>query len=475
MARWAISNWLNRCRRSSRSRNEWIEGWVSCAVDESWHDNPPKRPRLEEPEPYSSTTHAVGDEDIQFDSVQLWNGNTRAYFFSEGQGFATWYEVNLSHNILKERRYFESLSRKMMVPLDPNRTRPSSGGSDVKDESIKEKLCQKLGIPSCFVTDLYRKTVPASETVPDHPCPVIAADAPIDIQPNMPKSRFYFNEDQLITTLTSERPMQCAQMTRSCPDVQSCLHKGHQIMIGAQKKNPLDMTLELPEQATASQRVTLSCMNIISQPLVPKDVVADTLLDLSTLSSKFVTSHPKILMSKNQNRARKLLKAGCMLLFPPARRDWDKEEIVEFTAKPVSIRWPPRSWKKISADRKLLSVEYAAMTLEANLTSGHIPNIDRGDLIDRYNPLVLPGTSQENGQGPGQDPDPGPFPGTDFNQGHHFDDMIHLAGPVQAHILQEVISPGHHYQGHLIKEGCQDPEPDQDLFLQDALVSIFIP
>ncbi|KAK3598849.1 hypothetical protein CHS0354_008591 [Potamilus streckersoni] len=47
----------------------------------------------------------------------------------------------------------------------------------------------------------------------------------------------------------------------------------------------------------------------------------------------------------------------------------------------------------MSADRKLLSVEYAAMTLEASLTPGHIPNIDRGDLIDRYNPLVLPGTS----------------------------------------------------------------------------------
>ncbi|KAK3609185.1 hypothetical protein CHS0354_013722, partial [Potamilus streckersoni] len=221
----------------------------------------------------------------------------------------------------------------------------------------------------------------------------------------MPKSRFYFNEDQLITTLTSERPMQvlspvsenslsvCTddQILPRCAELPSQGPSDHDT---GPRKNPLDMTLELPGQATGSQRVTLSCMNIISQPLVPKEVVADTPLDLSTLFSKFVTSPPKkILMSKNQNRARKLLKAGCMPLFPPARRDWDKEEIVEFTAGPVSIRWPPRSWKKMSADGKLLSVEYAAMTLEASLTPGHIPNIDRGDLIDRYNPLVLPGTS----------------------------------------------------------------------------------
>ncbi|KAK3590800.1 hypothetical protein CHS0354_038683 [Potamilus streckersoni] len=334
MARWAISNWLNRCRRPSRSMNEWIKGWVSCAVDASRHDNPPKRPRLEEPEPYSPTTPAVGDEDIQFDSVQPGNGSTRAYFFSEGQEFATWYE-------------------KMMVPLDPNHTRPGSGGSEAKDESIKEKLSQKLWIPSYFIISLYRKTISAPETVPDHPCPVMSADAPIDSQPRMPKSRFYFNEDQLITTLTSEKPMQvlspvsenslsvCTddQILPRCAELPSQGPSDHNT---GPEDNPLDMTFELPEQATGSQRLTLSCLNIISQPLVPKDVVADTPLDLSTFSSKFVTS-PPMKSSKNQNRARKLLKAGRMPLFPPARRDWDKEEIVEFTGGPVSIRWPPRS------------------------------------------------------------------------------------------------------------------------------------
>ncbi|KAL3874493.1 hypothetical protein ACJMK2_037502 [Sinanodonta woodiana] len=387
MARWAISNWLNRCKRPSRSRNEWIDGWVSCTMDASQHNIPQKRPRLEEPEPYSPTTPSVGDDDIQLDSVLLGNGNTRAYFFSEGQGFLTWYEIHLSDNVLKERRYFESLSRKLMVSLDPNRNRPSSGGFEIKDEAIKETLCQKLGIPSSFVTSFFRKTVSTSEIVQEYPCPVPAADAAMNCQPTMPESSKCSADNQLATPLTSEKPKRVLTLSRGVEfPIQGNTIEPPNV--------PLDTMTEFSKPVTRSPTIVVSSLNMTSQPIMSKVVALETPLDLSTLPSKAFISPPKMFtMSKNQIRARKLLTTGSMPLFPPARRDWDKEEIVQFTAGPLSILWPPRSWKKMSADRKLLSVEYVAMTLEASLTPGHIPNIDRSDLIDRYNLLVLPGTS----------------------------------------------------------------------------------
>ncbi|KAL3889939.1 hypothetical protein ACJMK2_002255 [Sinanodonta woodiana] len=354
--------------------------WIVRPTD--YHSQPAKM--AQEPEPYSPTTPSVGDDDIQLDSVQLGNGNTRAYFFSEGQGFLTWYEVHLSDNVLKERRYFESL------------------GFEIKDEAIKEKLCQKLGIPSSFVTSFFRKTVSTSEIVQEYPCPVPAADAAMNCPPTMPESSKCSADNQLATPLTSEKPkrvLTSASDTKlsKCMDDQS-LSRGVEFPIQGNTIEPpnvpLDTMMEFSKPVTRSPSIVVSNLNMTSQPIMPKVVAAETPLDLSTLPSKAFKSPSKMFpMSKNQIRAKKLLTTGSMPLFPPARRDWDKEEIVQFTARPLSIRWPPRSWKKMSADRKLLSVEYVAMTLEASLTPGHIPNIDRSDLIDRYNLLVLPGTS----------------------------------------------------------------------------------
>ncbi|KAL3836804.1 hypothetical protein ACJMK2_022217 [Sinanodonta woodiana] len=325
MARWAISNWLNMYKLPSRSRKEWIDGW---------------------PEPYSPTTPSVGDDDIQLDSVQLGNVNTRTSFFSEGQGFSTWYE---------------SMSRKLMVPLDRNRNRPSSG------------LCYKLGIPSSFVTSLFRKTVSTSEIVQEYPCPVPAGDAAMSCQPTRPESSKCFTDNQLATPQTSEKPkrgLTSASDTNlsKCMDDQS-LSKGVEFPIQGTSDNTIE---PFSEPVTRSPSLIVSSLNMTIQPIMPNIVSAETPLDLSTLPSEAFISPPK--------------------MFPT--RDWDKEEIAQFSAGPLSIRRPPRSWKKMSADTNLLSVEYAAITLEASLTLGHIPNIDRKSRY--YNYEVLRVTAVEH-------------------------------------------------------------------------------
>ncbi|KAL3872158.1 hypothetical protein ACJMK2_040105 [Sinanodonta woodiana] len=327
MALWAISIWFNRCKRPSRLKNEWIDGWVSYIMDESQHNNPQKRPRLEEPDPYSPTTSSVGDEDIQLDSVQLENGNTRAYFLSEGQFYKSWYEVNLSDNTLQERRYFEYLSRTLTAPD------LALGGLRQRKSPLKKIYVRNL----CFLP--------------------ISADAAMNSQPTMPESSNCSVDDQLATPLTLEKPKRVFSMDDQSlsRDVVFPIHGTSDNTIEPENV-ALYMMMEFLEPVTRSPSMIVFSLNITSQSLISK-----------------VTT-------------------GCMSLLLPARSDCDKEEIVHFTAGPLSIRWPPRSWK-MSAERKLFSDEYAAMTLEASFTPGHILNIDQGYLIDHYNPLVLPGTS----------------------------------------------------------------------------------
>lgn len=92
-----------------------------------------------------------------------------------------------------------------------------------------------------------------------------------------------------------------------------------------------------------------------------------------------------------QQRARKILEFGSMPLVPPARRNWDREEVLKLEG--TTISWPPHGWKKMSSDQRKLTWEFAATTLELKTVSFNA--INRTDLLDKYNCLALPGTSED--------------------------------------------------------------------------------
>lgn len=93
-------------------------------------------------------------------------------------------------------------------------------------------------------------------------------------------------------------------------------------------------------------------------------------------------------------RAIGLLMTGVMPLCPPGRRDWDQAETYKLTLKTIFV-WPPNNWRLMSADRKLLAWEFAAMSLE-RMTQGEIdPATSRTYLLDKYNFLALPGTAKQ--------------------------------------------------------------------------------
>ena len=108
------------------------------------------------------------------------------------------------------------------------------------------------------------------------------------------------------------------------------------------------------------------------------------------LSSKNAptTSQSSILSQRPQisNDVREMLAWGSMPLFPAARRNWGTSTTVKFNA----LDWPPSNWQGMTPDQRLLHWEYASLTLEKTLGRQFFGS--RGELLDRYNFLALPGT-----------------------------------------------------------------------------------
>lgn len=91
------------------------------------------------------------------------------------------------------------------------------------------------------------------------------------------------------------------------------------------------------------------------------------------------------------NRAEMLLRFGCMPLLPPARRNWVNEETIVLPASSPVSRWPPKNWVSMTSDAKLLLLETVATSL--TLKDGLSSDLDRGEVIDAYNFLALPGSA----------------------------------------------------------------------------------
>ncbi|KAK3088555.1 hypothetical protein FSP39_020541 [Pinctada imbricata] len=77
-----------------------------------------------------------------------------------------------------------------------------------------------------------------------------------------------------------------------------------------------------------------------------------------------------------------------MPLCPPARRNWDRE--APLTRGNVNLTWPPHKWRQMSPDQKLLQWEFASMRFEQEISDCW--SLERGELLDKYNFLALPGS-----------------------------------------------------------------------------------
>ena len=81
-----------------------------------------------------------------------------------------------------------------------------------------------------------------------------------------------------------------------------------------------------------------------------------------------------------------------MPLVAPARRAWGDDQVVLPVQGNSTLRWPPQKWKTFTRDQKLRAWEFAALTLERGESAEVQIPLSRGELLDKYNMLGLPGT-----------------------------------------------------------------------------------
>ncbi|CAC5419939.1 unnamed protein product [Mytilus coruscus] len=79
-----------------------------------------------------------------------------------------------------------------------------------------------------------------------------------------------------------------------------------------------------------------------------------------------------------------------MPLFPPGRRQWTGERL-QVSIKPTPMFWPPRDWRKLTADQKLTAWRFVAMTLAREHRADTVKK--ERDVLDKYAMLALPGTA----------------------------------------------------------------------------------
>lgn len=107
-------------------------------------------------------------------------------------------------------------------------------------------------------------------------------------------------------------------------------------------------------------------------------------------SSMLITPDSGAMADDLRSRAKVLLTKGCMPLLPPARRNWTSEEEIKLPLSAPFAWWPPQRWLALSSDMKLMVWESVAMALA--LKDGFV-DMDRGEILDHYNFLALPGSA----------------------------------------------------------------------------------
>ncbi|KAH3727886.1 hypothetical protein DPMN_053832 [Dreissena polymorpha] len=91
-------------------------------------------------------------------------------------------------------------------------------------------------------------------------------------------------------------------------------------------------------------------------------------------------------------KARSLLVKGNMPLFPSAKRDWVTVEEESVVLLP-NLLLPPKNWRRLTLDQRLLAVEFASMSLTQGERHSSLLLPERSFLIHSFHFLVLPGSA----------------------------------------------------------------------------------
>ena len=299
----------------------------------------------EEPETFTLTLTL---EDEGFDYFDLEDETTLecinlvpGSIFVDLKKGADQFRLILSDHIFKDTNSIRSLTRRMgSLPIPSS---PFSFLDPQEDTQPQHKthLSKFLGISDHLVEKLLRKQVAIKR---------VLESSETDSTPKKPRSGFPND--------ISPRPAQCP------PEVASSAHKVQVTHIVSHTPVPEPVSI-----------ISSMSSNISAQPNHQKPCYEP------------LPAGPTL-----DYRATKLLKMGGMPQWQPARRAWDQEEEVSFVEKELTIFWPPKGWRDLSPQQKLMQWEFAALSILKARGENYI-HIQQGDLLDAFNFLALPGTA----------------------------------------------------------------------------------
>ncbi|MCG7866652.1 MAG: hypothetical protein JAY74_09800 [Candidatus Thiodiazotropha taylori] len=389
-----ILDWAKKMgARASRSREDFLKGWKETEETERF--------TISMPEEIPEFDYLDVEEDFALTYISLVPGTV---FVDVVRGVEK-FRLFLSDNVYKNNADLRSLSRRLgTLPSDALPFTNFEGEKELS-RTIKSQLAAFLSISEILIEFIRRRSVSfkrksgpseqqskkskpaATLQTPTGATPVIADTAPrLGSLPEAP----------VTSHLATSSSMAVSMFAR--PGNTACLSK---------ESSPV-LTKALPSlPVKESKAVTVpTTANAIRPTPVTSTAVAYTpatihsAMDSETPPAplrKTVTKPPRALESlppgpTQDYRATKLLKMGGMPHWQPARRSWEADEEVSFAEGELTIFWPPKGWKMLTPDQKLLQWEFTAMSL-LRARGVDTTAIERADLLDDFNFLALPGTS----------------------------------------------------------------------------------
>ncbi|KAH3862437.1 hypothetical protein DPMN_025404 [Dreissena polymorpha] len=152
--------------------------------------------------------------------------------------------------------------------------------------------------------------------------------------------------------------------------------------------SPLQDDLQTPVPASPLQSNTLQDL----PPATPTPLAQDKLYTIATPTPAANMYKPTPSAKLLRFKARSMLVDGNMPLFPSAKRDWatvEEESILLFP----NLVWPPKNWRRLTPDQRLLVVEFASMSLTQTENNSSLLLPEGSFLIHNFHFLVLPGSA----------------------------------------------------------------------------------
>ncbi|KAL3875673.1 hypothetical protein ACJMK2_033602 [Sinanodonta woodiana] len=349
LARVRLLIWVGKCPNTSCSRTEWQRGW------EVLYNTGARRPLGASSVPAQKETNQ---------KMYLKSGHTSSESLYQIIRFPhsvvevfnkinlVWYKVDIR---CYDERDVCSIVRKMMaVTSDSCRTFTDGEGSQEMSEDVKREIVALLGVSKESLIKIIRFMPPT----------------------------FGLGSKRKDLCETRATSIKRAKTSTPFEDLSAAVSTCSIAPVTVQASR-----VKLTAAATGHLK-SRSCTPLQDEYILDLSLRKDT----PARPSKLYTSSTQPVLA-NKTRAAKLLEKGCMPLFPPARREWQDDTVITIPTGSSRLLWPPKNWKQMSPDQKLLQWEYASIIVENSIDKPLPSSLNRGVLLDKFNMLALPGTS----------------------------------------------------------------------------------